>query len=67
MLLQWLYHITGMDLFDGRLFRAGLAALFSIILVITLMPKYIRLLQGLDAASDLDKDGKSKSDRKSVV
>lgn len=61
MLLQWLYHTTGMDLFDGRLFRAGLAALLSIILVLSLMPKYIRLLQGLDATSDLDKDGKSKS------
>ena len=61
MLFQWLYHTTGVELFDGRLFRAGFAALLSIILVITFMPKYIRLLQGLDATSDLDKDGKTKS------
>ena len=61
MLFQWLYHTTGAEMFDGRLFRAGFAALLSIILVITFMPKYIRLLQGLDATSDLDKDGKTKS------
>ena len=61
MLCQWLYHITSIDLFDGRLFRAGVAAMLSIVLVLFLMPKYIRLLQGLDATSDFDKDGKSKS------
>lgn len=61
MLFQWLYHTTGIEIFDGRLFRAGIAALFSIILVLSLMPKYIRLLQGLDATSDFDKEGKPKS------
>ena len=61
MLCQWLYHITSIDLFDGRLFRAGTAAMLSIILVLFFMPKYIRLLQGLDATSDFDKDGKTKS------
>ena len=50
-----------MDIFDGRLFRAGTAAMLSIILVLFFMPKYIRLLQGLDATSDFDKDGKTKS------
>ncbi|MBR2272196.1 MAG: phospho-N-acetylmuramoyl-pentapeptide-transferase, partial [Fibrobacter sp.] len=61
MLCQWLYHLTSIDLFDGRLFRAGTAAMLSIILVMTFMPIYIRKLQSLDATSDFDKDGKSKS------
>ena len=47
MLCHWLYHITSIDLFDGRLFRAGVAAMLSIVLVLFFMPKYIRLLQGL--------------------
>ena len=63
MLCHWLYHITSIDLFDGRLFRAGVAAMLSIVLVLFFMPKYIRLLQGLDATSDFDKDGKTKSPR----
>ena len=29
MLCHWLYHITSIDLFDGRLFRAGVAAMLS--------------------------------------
>ena len=47
MLCQWLYHLTSIDLFDGRLFRAGVAAMLSIILVMTFMPIYIRKLQSL--------------------
>ena len=61
MLCHWLYHITSIDLFDGRLFRAGVAAMLSIVLVLFFMPKYIRCLQKLDATSDFDKDGKTKS------
>ena len=61
MLCHWLYHITSIDLFEGRLFRAGVAAMLSIVLVLFLMPKYIRFLQKLDATSDFDKDGVSKS------
>jgi len=57
MLCHWLYHITSIDLFDGRLFRAGVAAMLSIVLVLFLMPKYIRFMQRLDATSDFDKDG----------
>lgn len=57
MLFQWLYHTTGMDLFDGRLFRAGVAAILAAIMVFALMPKYIKILQGLDATSDFDKNG----------
>ena len=34
MLCHWLYHITSIDLFDGRLFRAGVAAMLSIVLVL---------------------------------
>ena len=61
MLCHWLYQTTHIDLFDGRLFRAGVAAMLSIILVLFFMPKYIRFLQRLDATSDFDKDGKTKS------
>lgn len=61
MFFQWLYHTTGNALFDGRLFRAGSAAILSIVLVLALMPKYIRFLQGLDATSDFDKDKSQKS------
>ena len=61
MLCHWLYQTTHIDLFDGRLFRAGTAAMLSIILVLFFMPKYIRFLQRLDATSDFDKDGKTKS------
>ena len=60
MLCRWLYHVTSLELFDGRLFRAGSAAMLSIILVLFFMPKYIRMLQRIDATSDLDKDGKTK-------
>lgn len=61
MLCQWLYHLTDISLFDGRLFRAGTAALLAIILVLTLMPRYIRLLQSMDATADFDKNQKIKS------
>lgn len=61
MLCQWLYHFTSIDFFDGRLFRAGLSAMLSIIFVMVFMPIYIRKLQSLDATSDFDKDGKTKS------
>lgn len=61
MLFQWLYHITANDVFEGRLFRAGSAAILAIALVLLLMPKYIRFLQGLDATSDFDKDKSTKS------
>lgn len=57
MLLQWLYHFSGMELFDGRLFRAGVAALLAAAMVFIFMPIYIRKLQQLDATSDFDKNG----------
>ncbi len=52
---MFLYEITGMSIFEGRLFRAGAAALMAIILVMVLMPIYIRFLQSIDATSDFDK------------
>lgn len=55
MLSQLLAEWTGYALFEGRLFRAGAAALFSIFLVFATMPTYIRYLQSLDATSDFDK------------
>ena len=54
MLSTWISHLTGMALFEGRLFRAGAAAMTSIILVMSLMPRYIRYLQGLNASSDFE-------------
>ncbi len=61
MLFHWIFETTGIELFDGRLFRAGVAALTSIILVLILMPHYIRFLQKQDATSDFDKDQQTKS------
>lgn len=61
MLFQWLYHFSGIELFDGRLFRAGVAALLSAILVFIFMPKYIKLLKTFDATSDFDAGGTSKA------
>jgi phospho-N-acetylmuramoyl-pentapeptide-transferase len=55
MLADWLFQISGMSLFEGRLFRAGAASLSSIIMVMLFMPYYIRYLQGLDATSDFEK------------
>ncbi len=61
MLFQWLYHISGIELFDGRLFRAGIAALLAAVLVFSLMPFYIRFLRKLDATSDFDQAGATKA------
>ncbi|MCK9183235.1 MAG: phospho-N-acetylmuramoyl-pentapeptide-transferase [Fibrobacteraceae bacterium] len=61
MLSEWLYHLTDITLFDSRLFRAGIAAMLSIILVLSLMPLYIRRLQKADATSDFDANSKTKA------
>ena len=61
MLCEWIYHLTDIALFDSRLFRAGLAALLSIILVLSTMPSYIRFLQKSDATSDFDQNSKIKA------
>ena len=61
MLSIWLYETTGNGLFEGRLFRAGGAALLSIFLVMIFMPKFIRFLQNLDATSDFEEDPNTKA------
>ncbi len=60
MFSYFLYHWTHYALFDDRLFRAGAASLFASLLVFLAMPRYIALLNRLDATSDFD-HGKRKS------
>jgi phospho-N-acetylmuramoyl-pentapeptide-transferase len=52
MLSLWLHHITHLALFDGRMFRAGAAAIAAAGLVFVLMPLWIRFLRRMDATSD---------------
>lgn len=54
MLSLWLSQLTGLALFQGRLFRAGAAALTASTMVLILMPVWIRLLRRMDATSDFD-------------
>ncbi len=54
MLSLWLAQITGLALFQGRLFRAGGAAIVASALVLLLMPLWIRFLRKLDATSDFE-------------
>jgi len=52
MLIQFLFEITGYQIFDSRLFRAGLAAVLSALLVFFTMPRYIAFLKRINATSD---------------
>ena len=52
MLSIWLSQLTGMALFEGRLFRAGAAVLASGLGVMILMPLWISFLRRMDATSD---------------
>lgn len=52
MLSLWLSHITGMALFEARLFRAGAAVIAAGLGVLALMPVWIRFLRRMDATSD---------------
>lgn len=52
MLSLWLHQVTQMALFEGRLFRAGAAAIVASGLVMLLMPYWIRFLRRMDATSD---------------
>lgn len=54
MLSLWLAEITGLALFQGRLFRAGAAALSASALVLVLMPCWIAFLRKADATSDFE-------------
>jgi phospho-N-acetylmuramoyl-pentapeptide-transferase len=60
MLSHLLFHLTGINLFEDRLFRAGAASLFASLLVFLLMPRYIAMLNRMDATADFD-HGKRKS------
>ena len=52
MLSIWLSQLTGMALFEGRLFRAGAAVLAAGMGVMILMPLWIAFLRKMDATSD---------------
>ena len=52
MLIQSLFELTGYQIFDSRLFRAGLAAVLAALLVFFAMPRYIAFLKGINATSD---------------
>jgi phospho-N-acetylmuramoyl-pentapeptide-transferase len=52
MLTQYLFDITGYQIFDSRLFRAGLAAVLAALLVFLAMPRYIVFLKKKKATSD---------------
>lgn len=57
MLSRFLFQITGYSLFEGRLFRAGAAAILGAFIVFLLMPPFIRFLNRKSASSDFDKEG----------
>jgi phospho-N-acetylmuramoyl-pentapeptide-transferase len=52
MLTQYLFEFTGYQIFDSRLFRAGLAAVLAALLVFFTMPRYIAFLKKNNATSD---------------
>jgi len=58
MLSELLFRLTGLGLFQDRLFRAGASSLFAALLVFLLMPRFIALLKRMDATSDFDGAGK---------
>ncbi len=57
MLSQLLYDITSLPIFQGRLFRAGAASLFSAFLVFLLMPAFIKWTRKMGASSDFNHQG----------
>ncbi len=54
MISLLLYDLTGIQLFQDRLFRAGAASLFAAGLVFLLMPRFIAYLRRIDATADFD-------------
>jgi phospho-N-acetylmuramoyl-pentapeptide-transferase len=52
MLSNWLFELTGWQMFADRLFRGGGAAVLAALMVIALMPRWIRWLRKHDATSD---------------
>jgi len=60
MLTELLFHWTNLSVFQGRLFRAGAASLFSALLVLILMPSFIRLSKKLNATADFESGNNTK-------
>lgn len=58
MISHLLWQLTGYALFEGRLFRAGMATIVAALAVFFAMPGYIRLLKRLDFTSDFDETRK---------
>ena len=54
MLSLFLFRLTGIALFEDRLFRAGTASLFASLLVFLLMPHFIAMLNRMDATADFE-------------
>lgn len=54
MLSFLLFELTGMQLFQDRLFRTGAASLFAAAMVFLLMPRFIAYLRRIDATSDFE-------------
>jgi len=52
MLTQYLFELTQYQIFDSRMFRAGLAAILATTLVFLIMPSYIAFLKKIGATSD---------------
>ena len=57
MVSSLLSSLTGYSIFDGRMFRAGAAAILAAFVVFALMPRFLRFLRRADATSDFDKEG----------
>jgi phospho-N-acetylmuramoyl-pentapeptide-transferase len=54
MISVWLAQLLGMAMFEGRLFRAGSSALFAFIIIMAVMPWYIRFLKRKEATADFN-------------
>lgn len=61
MLSELFGTLTGLSLFEHRLFRAGAASILAASIVFILMPAYIRWLIRHDATSDFDQEKAKKS------
>jgi phospho-N-acetylmuramoyl-pentapeptide-transferase len=52
MLIQYFFELTGNQIFDSRLFRAGFAAMLAALLVFLTMPSYMVFLKRIKATAD---------------
>jgi phospho-N-acetylmuramoyl-pentapeptide-transferase len=58
LLAQLIHHLTGIHLFEHRLFRAGASSITAATLIFLLMPKFIAFLNKIDATSDFSAGSK---------